>query len=106
MKELSIKDKELYLNIFCDLVMVDMHDLEEDLGDDAMWEYQIQILEHEDPKKYADRIRELREILDKSAQKRVERQSKIDVLNEERLIYERHLKEIRFQFGTLEEGNG
>ena len=95
MEVLTNNEKEIYLSVFHDVLLWEIRRLEDKSGDQKMWAYQISILGNEDPKKFALKIKELKTAQSNIAEKQNKYKKKIDIMNEELKIYEKHLERIR-----------
>jgi hypothetical protein len=95
MQNLTNKDKEIYLGIFHDSLIWEIGRLEDETNDPNMWEYQISILEQEDPIKFAKKIKELKQEREKFINMWQKNRRKIKILEDELGIYKKSLEEIR-----------
>ena len=77
MRQLAKKEEELYLSIICDLLRMEIHMLEEAAGDPDMYRLQIEILEKESPKAFANKIKQLKNRYASSLKKWQKAQNKI-----------------------------
>jgi len=94
MNKISDSDKKVYLAVFHDCLMFDLNCLEEDAGDPAMWDYQIFILENENPKRFAAKIKRLKKEREIIGRKWGMSRKKIGILEEELAVYRRHLDKV------------
>jgi len=95
MKQLTKKDKECYLSAFHDVLIWKIGRIQDKGNDPAMCNYQIEVLEKENPVKFAKKIKELKKTRNSILKKWQRDQKKIRVLEEELAVYEKHLKKIK-----------
>jgi hypothetical protein len=95
MKTSNDKDKEIYLSTFHDILIWELGRLEDSSGDPAMWDYQISILEKEDPIKFAKKIKELKDIRESVIKKWKRNSKRIEVMEEELAVYRKYLGKYR-----------
>jgi hypothetical protein len=90
--KLSKEDREMYLGVFHDVLLVDINRLQDKAGDPAMLDYQIDVLHKINPVKFAGRIKELKARREAEFKKWQRCQKKLQPLFEELTVYEKALK--------------
>lgn len=91
MKTITDEDKKIYLSTFHDILIWELGRLEDSSSDPAMWDYQISILEKEDPIRFAKKIKELKDIRDSVIKKWKRNRKRIEIMKEELAVYKKYL---------------
>ena len=85
-------DLRIWSAVFHDCLRMEIHWLEQDREDPAMYDYQISLLEKSDPIRFASRIKALKGTMAKVSRRWTKNQSKIKQMEEELAVYERNLQ--------------
>jgi len=94
MEILSADEQKIYLTVFHDLLLWEINRLKEQSGNPAMLDYQISLLEKEDPAKYANRIGELKQRREEKLAEWKKNQNEISARQAELEVYEKGYEEI------------
>jgi len=95
MCKIPIEDKRIYLSIFHDEIIREIDRIENGMPDINMFEYQIFLLNDENPNKYSGKISKLLSVKTKNIDKWKRNKKKIGELYEELSIYRKHLDKIQ-----------